>query len=157
MEPAMVVCTAVAGVGLGGWLARQIPHVVRALPGRLEAMAVTVLPHRAIATLALAVVGMWAAPRPQEASAEPLPPLVRLSDQPVQEPASFGEVATYEVQRGDSLWRISAATLTDFGARRPTSADIARFWPRIFEANRSLIGDDPNLILPGQHLTIPEQ
>ena len=153
----MVVCTAVAGVGLSGWLARQIPHVVRALPGRLEAMVVTIVPHRAIATLVLAVVGMWAAPRPQEASAEPLPPLVRLSDQPIRAPASFGGTTTYEVQRGDSLWRISAATLTGSGDSSPTSADIARFWPRIFEANRSLIGDDPNLILPGQHLTIPEQ
>ncbi len=153
----MVVCTAVAGVGLSGWLARQIPHVVRALPGRLEAMAVTVLPHRAIATLVLAVVGMSAGPRPQEASAEPLPPLVRLSDQPIHAPGPSGQAMTYEVQRGDSLWCISAATLTDSGGRRPTSAEIARFWPRIFEANRSLIGDDPNLILPGQHLTIPEQ
>ena len=68
MEPAMVVCTAVAGVGLGGWLAWEIPHLVRAFPGRLEAMAVSVVPHRAIATLVLAVLGMWAAPRPQEAS-----------------------------------------------------------------------------------------
>ena len=156
MEPAIVVCTAVAGVGLGGWLVREIPHVVRAFPGRLEAMAVTVVPHRAIATLVLAVLGMWAAPRPQEASAEPLPPLVRLSDQPISAPASLAEAATYEVQRGDSLWRISTATLTDSGDSSPTSADIARFWPRIFRANRLLIGDDPNLILPGQHLTIPE-
>jgi len=85
-----------------------------------------------------------------------LPPLVRLSDQPIPAPASLAEAAMYEVQRGDSLWRISAATLTDSGGHRPTSADIARFWPRIFQANRSLIGDDPNLILPGQHLTIPE-
>ena len=152
----MVVCTAVAGVGLGGWLAREIPHVVRSFPGRLEAMAVTVVPHRAIATVVLAVLGMWAAPRPQEASAEPLPPLVRLSDQPISAPASLAEAATYEVQRGDSLWRISRATLTDSGDSSPTSADIARFWPRIFRANRLLIGDDPNLILPGQHLTIPE-
>ena len=152
----MVVCTAVAGVGLGGWLAREIPQVVRAFPGRLETMAVSVVPQRAIATLVLAVLGMWAAPRPQEAFAEPLPPLVRLSDTPMPAPVSFGEAETYQVQRGDSLWRISAATLTDSGDSSPTSADIARFWPRIFQANRSLIGDDPNLILPGQHLTIPE-
>lgn len=157
MEPATIVCTAVAGVGLGGWLVRQIPQVVRALPRRLEAMAVTVVPHRAIATLVLAVVGLLAAPRPQQASAEPRPPLVRLSEQPIPAPVPFGEAGSYEVQRGDSLWRIAAATLADPGDRTPTSANIARFWPRIFEANRSLIGDDPNLILPGQHLTIPEQ
>ncbi|GMQ84809.1 MAG: hypothetical protein BMS9Abin07_0374 [Acidimicrobiia bacterium] len=152
MEPAIVLSTAVAGLGIGGWLAAQIPQVARALPGRLEAMAVTVVPHRVIATLVLAVAGLSVVPRPQGASAEPLPPLVRLTDQPIPEAA----VAPYEVQRGDSLWRIAAATLEEADDRSPTSATVARFWPRIYEANRSLIGDDPNLILPGQHLTIPE-
>ena len=38
----------------------------------------------------------------------------------------------------------------------PTSAAVAGFWPRVYEANRPLIGEDPNLILPGQQLTIPD-
>jgi nucleoid-associated protein YgaU len=32
----------------------------------------------------------------------------------------------------------------------------ASLWPTIYEANRALIGPDPNLILPGQRLAIPQ-
>lgn len=64
--------------------------------------------------------------------------------------------ATYEVQPGDSLWRIAERTLAAGYADTPTSRDIGRFWPRIFEENRALIGDNPNVIFPGQLLHIPE-
>jgi nucleoid-associated protein YgaU len=63
---------------------------------------------------------------------------------------------TYVVERGDSLWRIAAFVLRSGGDADPTNADIARFWPAIYAANRDLIGDDPNLIFPGQQLLIPE-
>jgi nucleoid-associated protein YgaU len=62
----------------------------------------------------------------------------------------------YVVQAGDNLWHIAERTL---GVRRSdevTGGDIARFWPLIYAANRGLIGDDPNLIFPGQSLQIPE-
>ncbi len=62
----------------------------------------------------------------------------------------------YVVEPGDSLWRIAASVLHSNGEGDPSSADIARFWPAIYAANRSLIGDDPNLIFPGQQLLIPE-
>ena len=58
---------------------------------------------------------------------------------------------THVVRRGDSLWRIAAARLGD----NATDADIAAAWPSIYEANRTTIGGDPGLILPGQVLTIP--
>ena len=32
----------------------------------------------------------------------------------------------------------------------------AKKWPRIYEANKSLIGDNPDLIQPGQNLVIPQ-
>ncbi|MEA3502941.1 MAG: LysM peptidoglycan-binding domain-containing protein, partial [Actinomycetota bacterium] len=64
--------------------------------------------------------------------------------------------ATYTVESGDSLWRIAASVLRSGGADEPSSADIGRFWPAIYEANRTLIGDNPNLIFPGQRLVIPE-
>ena len=38
----------------------------------------------------------------------------------------------------------------------PSNAEIARFWPAIYEANRGTIGENPNLIFPGQRLVIPE-
>jgi nucleoid-associated protein YgaU len=34
---------------------------------------------------------------------------------------------------------------------------IARYWPRIHRANRAVIGGDPNLIVPGQVLTLPPE
>lgn len=72
------------------------------------------------------------------------------------EPRSAAEVvvrpAEVVVRPGDSLWRIAATRL-------PASADageIARSWPRWHEANRHTIGDDPDVIHPGQVLTVPD-
>lgn len=51
---------------------------------------------------------------------------------------------TYVVQSGDSLSKI-AKELYGEGKR----------WTEIYEANKQLIGDNPNLIHPGQKLRIP--
>lgn len=51
------------------------------------------------------------------------------------------------VVRGDSLWSIAAS--------HPTNASVDRRWRAIWAANRDVIGDDPDLILPGQRLTLP--
>lgn len=64
--------------------------------------------------------------------------------------------ASYVVEPGDSLWRIAAFALRSGGDGDPSNADIARFWPAIYAANRTVIGDNPNLIFPGQRLLIPE-
>jgi len=50
------------------------------------------------------------------------------------------------VRRGESLWAISASR-TGYGR--------GVLWPRIYEANRGKIRD-PNLIFPGQELSIPK-
>ncbi|MFC8502977.1 LysM peptidoglycan-binding domain-containing protein [Pedococcus sp. NPDC057267] len=55
------------------------------------------------------------------------------------------------VLRGDSLWSIVARHLGP-GA---TDAEVAAQWPRWHAANRSVIGDDPDLLLPGQVLHPP--
>lgn len=57
------------------------------------------------------------------------------------------------VHRGDSLWSIAAAHL----GPDPDDAEVARAWPRWFEANRHVIGDDPDHLLPGQVLRVPDQ
>ncbi|MEQ4205274.1 hypothetical protein ABN028_28460 [Actinopolymorpha sp. B17G11] len=57
------------------------------------------------------------------------------------------------VKRGDNLWNIAKASLPD-GA---SSAEINREWHRWYEANRQVIGDNPDLILPGQILTPPQR
>ncbi len=55
------------------------------------------------------------------------------------------------VRRGDSLWSITGRYL----GPSTTADEIAREWPRWHEANRDVIGDDPDLIQPGQVLHPP--
>lgn len=59
---------------------------------------------------------------------------------------------TVIVHRGDSLWSISDDLLGP-GASDP--ADIAAVWPQLHDANRGLIGADPDRLQPGQELTVP--
>jgi len=58
--------------------------------------------------------------------------------------ATLGTDRTYVVKSGDSLSKIAKEFLGD-----------AKRWPEIYEANKQLIGDNPNLIHPGQKLRIP--
>lgn len=55
-----------------------------------------------------------------------------------------GAAQTYTVKSGDSLWAI---------AKRYYGSGA--LYTKIYEANRDIIGSNPNLIYPGQVLTIP--
>jgi nucleoid-associated protein YgaU len=55
------------------------------------------------------------------------------------------------VRKGDSLWSIAAREL----GRGATDDAIAARWPDWYATNRQVIGNDPDLILPGQVLRIP--
>lgn len=66
-----------------------------------------------------------------------------------QEPATG--VAEVTVRAGDSLWGICAESLGPLA----TDVDIALAWPRLYQANRDVIGPDPGLLLPGQVLKMP--
>jgi resuscitation-promoting factor RpfA len=55
------------------------------------------------------------------------------------------------VAAGDTLWDIAGVQL----GPDATVADIAAEWPRWFVANRQVIGDDPDLIYPGERLASP--
>ena len=59
-------------------------------------------------------------------------------------PEKQEKVEFYEIKSGDSLSRI---------AKRYYGDPMA--YPRIFEANRSVLGDDPDKIYPGQQIRIP--
>ena len=51
---------------------------------------------------------------------------------------------SYTVQKGDSLSKIAKKHLGDGNA-----------WRKIYEANKALIGEDPDKIFPGQTHTLP--
>lgn len=55
------------------------------------------------------------------------------------------------VGAGDTLWGIAAAHL----GPAATDAEIAAAWPLWYEANRQVVGPDPDLLQPGQQLTVP--
>lgn len=52
----------------------------------------------------------------------------------------------YTVKPGDTLSAIAEKFYGD-----------AKRWPEIYEANKDVIGDNPNLIKPGQELKIPKK
>lgn len=59
--------------------------------------------------------------------------------------------STVVVRAGDSLWRIAAEHLDPDAS----PAEIAAAWPGWYDANRGVVGTDPNLIHPGQVLARP--
>jgi len=61
----------------------------------------------------------------------------------VSAPEQTSEVQFYEIQKGDSLWKIAKSFYGN-----------GNDYPRIFEANKEVI-KDPDLIFPGQKIRIP--
>lgn len=64
---------------------------------------------------------------------------------------TLGPAARLVVAPGDSLWSITQERLHPSA----TSEQIMNQLEQTLELNRDLIGDDPNLILPGQELLLP--
>ena len=73
------------------------------------------------------------------------PPQPLAASAPAQAPG-------HTVHAGESLWSISADRL----GPQATDADITREWHTLWQANAATVGDDPDVIEPGQHLQMPE-
>jgi hypothetical protein len=58
--------------------------------------------------------------------------------------------AGHRVRPGESLWSIASALLPEADA-----GQVDRTWRGIYRANRVVIGDDPDLLLPGTILHVP--
>jgi LysM repeat protein len=90
------------------------------------------------------------------ASADPAATAPGSSSSPAAAPAAAPETsgpATVAVAPGDTLWAIAARHLPA-GA---TDAQIAAAWPTWYATNAAVVGPDPDLILPGQVLTVPAE
>jgi len=91
---------------------------------------------------------------PQAPAADPGPLARPQTRTPVQQgaPASLdADAGAVVVRGGDSLWGIVASALGPYA----TDVEVAQAWPEWYRANRSVIGGDPNVILPGQVLHAP--
>ncbi len=85
------------------------------------------------------------------------PPATRPAARPVLVPGAPTRIPPQSevvVRRGDTLWTIAERHLRSLQGPVDASA-VADAWPRWHAANRSVIGDDPALLLPGQRLLPP--
>ena len=63
---------------------------------------------------------------------------------------------TVIVAKGDHLWKISGHHLHRVLGRQATNVEISPYWRRLIETNRTnLISGDPDLIYPGEVVTLP--
>jgi hypothetical protein len=90
------------------------------------------------------------APRPMVVRT-PAGPATLIAGSPHRDVGDRSADDSYVVRRGDALWDIAARHL----GPSATAVDIAREWPRWYQANRAVIGDDPSLIRPGELLVPP--
>jgi hypothetical protein len=71
--------------------------------------------------------------------------------QPASAPAQASRRPTVVVEPGDTLWSLTAECL----GPDATDEETADAWPSLYALNREVIGPDPGLITPGQHLVLP--
>jgi nucleoid-associated protein YgaU len=82
------------------------------------------------------------------------PPPVRVPVLARPEPPVAGD-SSVVVARGDHLWKISERRIEETFQTNPP--DVAPYWRQVIEVNRDgLRSGDPDLIYPGEVITLPE-
>ena len=168
-DAALVRLSAVVAAGVTAWLwlaasvvaldaARGHRLARRGVP-RVLRRGLLVLCGAAVATglaspAALATGGPLPGPTvlsglrlPERVAVRPVGPAARPAPPP---PVGDGRVV---VERGDSLWSLTERRL----GPDATAAEVQAAWPRLYAANRDLIGPDPGLLEPGQRLVVPDE
>lgn len=161
-------CAVVLAVALTWLWAVTTVTVVGLLTGRLRGDAAGVTRRLVLAACGVAVVAGTAAPAAAaghrtDAAADGPELLVGLAlPERAVKPATTTRTtnrttgqtsgpppATHVVRSGDSLWSIARAN--------PGGGSVDTRWRAIWRANRDVVGDDPDLILPGQVLRLPDE
>lgn len=172
--PALVSgCAAVGSLGTAWLWVLTLLVLVDVLRGRTARDGVPRAVRRVVlAACGLSLAGSLAAPAyadpggPDALDGLPLPDrttttaqwigsLARARDQAPPRPAVAPEgpagPAEVRVSPGDTLWQLAEDEL---GASAQPS-DVERRWREVYLANRDVVGADPDLIRPGQRLTLP--
>lgn len=82
------------------------------------------------------------------------------TDFPAAAPTQVQGETSYKVVPGDNLWKISKTQLANVRGVEASSLsdhDVAAYWLKVIDANRSsLRSGDPDLIYPGEVITLPD-
>jgi nucleoid-associated protein YgaU len=164
MSPADSLVWAVAAAS-AAWLFVSVA-IPAALRGLVAVGSIVQPISRPVATLVAAIL-LVGVVRSSPSAADVPPPTERVIVEggqdaaavtirhPISPSFSAGRTGTtHTVVRGDTLWGI-ARDILDQRDARPTGAEIATAWKLIYATNTEVVGHDPNLIHPGQVLTIP--
>lgn len=85
------------------------------------------------------------------------PAIAYVTAPPIRVPistASADKVVT--VVSGDHLWKISDRHLTSVLGRDALDREVSPYWRQVIDVNRHTIrSGDPNLIFPGELITLP--
>ena len=109
--------------------------------------------------------GPDASPGAEPAAPPPDPAAGAPSGETSAAEAPSAPATTHQVSAGESLWSITQELLGAGAAGAPTDpssggpsaqARVARAWPILYAANAESIGADPDIILPGTVLSVPE-
>ncbi len=74
---------------------------------------------------------------------------------PVDGASDAAVLHNWIVQPGDHLWGIAAATVAERGGA-VDHMTVTRYWLKLIEFNSDAVGDDPDLIYPGQVIRLPD-